>query len=62
MFLNDLMQRDINIFCHSSSVAADKEVSAGLKPVEDIFALLEHSMLDVNLIRLISGESGVESG
>ena len=61
-FLHNLMQSHIHVFCHSRRVAAHIEMSAGLKPIVDIFALLEHSMLDVNLIDLVARKSGVEPG
>jgi hypothetical protein len=62
MFLNNLMQSDIHVFCHSSLIAADEEMGAGLKPIKNLFALFEQAMLHVNLIRLVSGESSIESG
>ena len=56
------MQGDIHVFCHPGSVTADKKVGTRLEPIEDVLAVLEQSILDINLVRLISGESGVESG
>ena len=58
MSAGDFDQSSVNVFGHSLSVPANIEVSAILQPLPQLCPLLLHPMLNVNLVSLITGESG----
>src|SRR2546425_6077737 len=47
----------VNVFGHAFGVTADVEIGAVLKPGPKVFRVFQHSILDVNFVRLIAGKS-----
>lgn len=56
----DLMQGRIDILSHAAGIAADIEAGALLKPLPELPGTFDHSVLNVDLLFLISGEGSVE--
>src|ERR1700733_6287206 len=50
------------ILGHAGGVAADIEVGSALEPLVELFAVLLHAVLNVDLTGLVAGEGGVEAG
>src|SRR5215510_11103004 len=59
-FLDDLMERYVNILGHSGGVTANVEMSSFLQPGIDFPRFLEHPILYIHLLSLISRECQVE--
>ena len=62
MFGDDLDEGLLHVFGHARGVAADVEMGAGLEPLIDLGAALEETMLDVDLLALITGKGEAEIG
>src|SRR3954469_6379445 len=60
--LNYLMQRAIDIGCHSRGVAANVEMRAFFQPGPDFRSILNQSMLNINFLFLIAGKGDIEMG
>src|SRR5260370_35001194 len=58
---DDSMQSRIDIFGHSLGITAHVEVSAVLQPSPQISCVFQHSMLNVDFLRLIPRERRTES-
>ena len=58
----DVDERVVNVLRHAMRVATDVEVGAALQPCPDFLRVFEHPVLDVNLLRLVAGERGVQAG
>src|SRR5262249_61713517 len=58
--LDNLSKRGIDILRHSLRVSADVEIGALFQPFPKFARRLEHSVLDVNFLRLITRERGIE--
>src|SRR5271155_1328987 len=59
---DDVKEGGLYILGHAGSVAADVEVGSALEPLVELFAVLLHAVLNVDLARLVAGEGGVEAG
>ena len=63
MFLDDLAQRGIDILGHTACVAADKKLRAfAVDPFPNLARILEHEVLDINLVSLIARPRAIEPG
>jgi hypothetical protein len=62
LFLDDLMQSDIDIFCHARGVATDKEVRTFFQPGKELLCMLQHPVLDIDFVGLIARKRSIESG
>ena len=61
-FLDNLVQSNIDVLRHAGSISADKEMRALFQPGKKLLAILQHPVLDINFVRLIPREGGIESG
>src|SRR5205807_7970409 len=63
LFLDDLAQRRIDILGHPARVAADKKLRAfAVDPFPNLARVLQHEVLDIDLVSLIARPGAIESG
>src|SRR4051812_6555887 len=60
--LRDLVQGGVDVLGHTRGVTADIEVRAVLEPGPELRGAFQHSMLNVNFLRLVARECQVEFG
>src|SRR5665213_1896617 len=59
---DDVQQRHFDVLGHAGGVAADVEVGPLLQPCEELFGVLLHTVLDVDLFALVARERRVQAG
>jgi hypothetical protein len=62
VFFDDGDERLVDVVGHADGIAADVEVGAFLQPGVEFRAVLDHAVLDVDLLRLVARERDVELG
>ncbi|MNH12164.1 hypothetical protein D3C79_716990 [compost metagenome] len=61
MLAHHVLERGVDVLGHAPGVTTDIEVSALLQPAPQVSALLEHALLYIDFLRLVTGEGGVQA-
>lgn len=62
VLLDDAVEGGVDVLGHAGGVAADENLCAVVDPAPELGTVLDHAVLDVDLVRLVAGEGGVETG